>query len=276
LIAGDLPVGSYRVKGTKPGLPTWEHEVQVVANRRTEVVIDIEPLRPAPPRTEDRAEMVPVPAGEFWMGSDTEGDADEKPRHRVYLDAYYIDKHEVTNALYKRFMEAKGQAAPTYWNNGNFNGATQPVVGVSWHDAEAYCKWAGKRLPTEPEWEKAARGTDGRKYPWGDQWDGSKANAENKLGKTASVGSYPGGASPYGAHDMAGNVWEWVADWYDKDYYKQSPDRNPQGPNSGSSRVLRGGSWDDNPLLLRTAIRLNITPVNRNNYSGFRCARAVP
>ncbi|MDP3768234.1 MAG: formylglycine-generating enzyme family protein, partial [Dehalococcoidia bacterium] len=215
--------------------------------------------------------MVLVPAGEFWMGSK---DYDrEKPRHRVHLDAFSIDKYEVTNALYGRFIQATGRAAPSYWNDSKWNGSSQPVVGVTWHDADAYCKWAGKRLPSEAEWEKAARGTDGRKYPWGDQWDVSKANADNELGKTAAVGSYPGGASPYGAQDMAGNVWEWVADWYDKDYYKQSPERNPRGPDSGQYRVLRGGSWHDAPYYLRTADRSSSAPDFRNYDLGFRCAR---
>jgi formylglycine-generating enzyme required for sulfatase activity len=236
--------------------------VEVAANQRAEVLTDIEPLRPEPPRVakgDDGAEMVLVPAGEFLMGS-TEYE-DEKPPHRVHLDAYHVDRYEVTNALYRRFMDATGRQAPSYWNDSKWNGASQPVVGVSWHDAEAYCRWAGKRLPTEAEWEKAARGTDGRKYPWGDQWDSSKANSfESKLGKTVAVGSYPGGASPYGAHDMAGNVWEWVADWYDKDYYRRSPERNPQGPDSGHHRVLRGGSWVNIPVDLRTADRDYVTP----------------
>jgi formylglycine-generating enzyme required for sulfatase activity len=217
--------------------------------------------------------MVLVPAGEFLMGSD-DGDADEKPPHRVHLDAYHVDRYEVTNALYRRLMEATGRQAPSYWNDSKWNGASQPVVGVSWHDAEAYCKWAGKRLPTEAEWEKAARGTDGRKYPWGEQWDASRANSDaSKLGKTATVGSYPSGVSPYGAHDMAGNVWEWVADWYARDYYQRSPERNPPGPDSGTSRVLRGGSWDFNPFNLRSTYRINYTPVYRSHDFGFRCAR---
>jgi formylglycine-generating enzyme required for sulfatase activity len=218
--------------------------------------------------------MVLVPAGQFWMGSD-EGDA-EKPRHRITLDSFYIDKHEVTNALYQKFMSATGRAAREYWNDSKFNGSQQPVVGVSWHDADAYCRWAGKRLPTEAEWEKAARGTDGRKYPWGDEWDASRANSnESGHGRTVEVSSYPTGASPYGAHGMAGNVWEWIADWYDQDYYKRSPNRNPRGPDAGTSRVLRGGSWDFIPFNLRSTYRINDTPGARNNHIGFRCARGL-
>jgi iron(II)-dependent oxidoreductase len=272
-----LGVGPHRLyaKARREGMKRWEREVQVVADQAVEVVIDIEALRPEPPRTEDRAEMVLVPAGEFWMGSDEY--PDEKPRHRVYLDAYHIDKYEVTNALYKRFMDPTGRSAPALWTNSNFNGPTQPVVGVDWYDAEAYCRWAGKRLPTEAEWEKAARGTDGRKYPWGHDWDSSKANSrEIKIDKTVAVGSYPAGVSPYGAHDMAGNVWEWVADWYDKDYYKRSPDRNPTGPSTGQYKVLRGGAWVNNPINLRTADRSSNTPDGRNNDVGFRCARGSP
>ena len=241
------------------------------------------PVQPAealrqPPRatagtSKDGAEMVSIPAGEFWMGSD-DGDTDEKPRRRVYLDAFRIDKFEVTNTLYRRFMEATGRAAPQYWSDSKWNEPQQPVVGVDWNDAEAYCRWAGKRLPTEGEWEKAARGTDGRKYPWGEQWDSSRANSdESKLGKTVAVGSYPSGASPYGAHDMAGNVWEWVADWYDGNYYRRAPDRNSKGPDSGQFRVLRGGSWLYNPRFLRVSYRARLTPTNRGSNVGFRCAQ---
>ena len=184
----DVPVGSHRLIARKAGHPEWARVVTVAAGQRAEVVIDIEALGPAKVlKGEDGAEMVLVPAGEFLMGStDYE---DEKPPHRVSLDAFYIDKFETTNGLYKRFMDATNRTAPSLWSNTSYNGASQPVVGVSWEDADAYCRWAGKRLPTEAEWEKAARGTDGRKYPWGEQWDASRANAENKLGKTAPVGS---------------------------------------------------------------------------------------
>ncbi len=209
LSSGDLEVGVYRLRARKSGYKDWEREVRVSANQRGEVVpIDLEPL-PAPRTTGDEgAEMVLVPAGEFWMGSD-DGDSNTKPRHRVILDAFSIDRQEVTNALYQRFMSATGRPAPAAWNDSKYNAQQQPVVGVSWHDADAYCRWAGKRLPTEAEWEKAARGTDGRKYPWGDQWDASRANSdESRFGRPGEVGSHPTGASPYGAHDMAGNVRE--------------------------------------------------------------------
>jgi formylglycine-generating enzyme required for sulfatase activity len=174
------------------------------------------------------------------MGSD-EGD-DEKPVHRVYLDAFYIDKYEVTNALYGRFMRATGHKEPKLWNNKEFSVPNKPVVGVSWYDAKNYCEWAGKRLPTEAEWEKAARGTDGRIWPWENQWDAGKANTSEKddgYQYTAPVGNFEEGKSPYDAYDMVGNVREWVADWYDFEYYKKSPRHNPTGPVSGKFKVRR-------------------------------------
>lgn len=220
-------------------------------------------------------EMVVVPAGEFWMGTE-DGNDDDKPRHRVDLDTYYIDRHEITNALYQRFTDAANRPAPRFRNHSHLNGASQPVVGVSWDDAGAYCRWVGKRLPTEAEWEKAARGEDGRTYPWGDRWDSGRANSkESQWNRPAPVGSYPSGVSPYGAYDMAGNVWEWVADWYAKDYYERSPRRNPQGPATGSWKILRGGAWGYLPSLLRTTARLSIMPDLRNTVVGFRCAKGA-
>ena len=241
------------------------------------------------PRGNDNAEMVLVPAGEFTMGS-SEGGANEEPVHRVYLDAFWIDVYEVTNARYKKCVDA-GRCQPpgslssatqiSYFGNPQFD--KYPVTYVSWNDAKAYCEWAGKRLPTEAEWEKAARGTDGRLYPWGNEWDGNRANVEQRVGDTTSVGSYPAGASPYGALDMAGNVWEWVADWYDSSYYANSPSRNPLGPSSGQYRTLRGGGWVDDYYFARATHRYDFTyptfrfdfyyPTFRYDYVGFRCAQ---
>ena len=217
--------------------------------------------------------MVYVPAGEFIMGSD-EGDSDERPMHTVYLDAFYIDKTEVTNDQYRKCVEAGACDTPrktTYYDNADY--AQHPVVYVTWNDADAYCRWAGKRLPTEAEWEKAARDTGGRTYPWGGGIDCDHAQYRGCGEGTVPVGSKPKGASPYGALDMAGNVWEWVADWYDSGYYSQSPGRNPPGPDSGEERVVRGGSWLRNQWSARCADRLWYIPWYRPDDVGFRCTR---
>jgi len=244
----------------------------------------------------DGAEVVLIPAGEFQMGTDpteipellqwmkklypdldvsADWFKDETPRHTVYLDAFYIDKYEVTNALYKKFMDATGHEAPYFWNSSNYNDPNQPVVCVTWEDAKAYAEWAGKRLPTEAEWEKAARGgLVGKKYPWGDNITHDDANYFGTGGKdgwecTAPVGSFaPNG---YGLYDMAGNVWEWCADWYDSGYYAKSPGENPTGPSSGVYRVLRGGPWYLNASYLRVALRYNLDPTATYDNLGFRC-----
>jgi eukaryotic-like serine/threonine-protein kinase len=232
------------------------------------------------------APMVHVPAGDFLMGSrsgDPQADRDEMPQHTVYLDAFSIDKYEVTNALYKSCVDAGKCQAPNptssytrsaYYGNPSFD--NYPVVNVPWYEANAYCEWAGKRLPTEAQWEKAARGTDGRIYPWGNNWDATKLNAwisNPRAGDTAAVGSYPSGASPYGALDMAGNVWEWGADWYDPNYYSHSPTRNPPGPSSGQYKVLRGGSWASGMADVRAANRDWDGPSYLYGHLGFRCAK---
>ena len=215
--------------------------------------------------------MVMVPAGWFIMGSE-DGYSNEKPRRRVYLDKFFIDKYPVTNARFQRF----GRPKKDY--GSKFSGDRKPVVGVTWFQARDYCKSVGKRLPTEAEWEKAARGVDGRKYPWGGQWDPKKViRHKNSGGKTHPVDrTYNTHRSPFGAVDMSGNVWNWVQDWYGKDYYRSAPARNPNGAASGTWRVVRGGSWLDYnaPSSFRAANRGWDPPDGRFNFLGFRCAKA--
>jgi formylglycine-generating enzyme required for sulfatase activity len=233
--------------------------------------------------------MVHVPAGDFCMGSrdsDASADNDEKPLHSVKLDEFWIDKYEVTNADFAQFVEDTGyqtdaekEGLSKTWRDAAEDRDNHPVVYVSWNDAVAYCQWLGKRLPTEAEWEKAARGTDDRIWPWesgGDDED--KVNSKDAgPGHTTAVGSYPDGASPYGAEDMAGNAWEWVADWYQRDYYQAAPDHNnPQGPNQGATRVVRGGSWALPQGLTRCASRFGFLPQVRRDDLGFRCASNSP
>jgi formylglycine-generating enzyme required for sulfatase activity len=247
----------------------WAEPTPVVIEK--EVVVT--PVPPTDTPAPSAPGMVYVSAGEFYMGSD-EGHNDERPMHTVYLNAFYIDKTEVTNAQYRKCVEAGACDTPgktTYYDNANF--AQHPVVYVNWYQAEAYCQWAGKRLPTEAEWEKAARGTDGRTYPWAEGIDCDHAQYDECSGETVPVESKPKGASPYGALDMGGNVWEWVADWYGEDYYSQSPGRNPPGPDSGEHRVLRGGSWFHPAHFVRCANRFGIYPDYRCNFVGFRCVR---
>ena len=285
--------------------------------------------------------MALIPEGLFLMGSTEEdigklleldrnveaGRFDvEIPQREVYMSAYLIDKYPVTNAEYKKFIESGGYKQRDLWSDAGWDYIQQskplesncvnsamdgkddcPVVNISWYEAEAFARYAGKRLPSEAEWEKAARGTDGRIYPWGNKFDKTRLNcAESKIEKPTPVAKYPQGISSYGCFDMAGNVWEWTADWFDSQYYRSAPDRDPQGPAkaedkpffgrpedvgvsiyelepaaAGSStlsdcKVLRGGSWNGGGVIhIRCANRDYDEPDYRNDTIGFRCARSL-
>ncbi len=231
-------------------------------------------------RTLDGMVVVYVPAGTFTMGADLAPD-DQSPAHEVTLDAFRLDQTEVTNAQYDGCVAAGVCEEDEYPRDREVNGDAQPVVGVSWYDALAYCSWVGGRLPTEAEWEYAARGPENRTYPWGDEpWVGA-ANCSEKdcadgFKATSPVGSFPQGASWVGALDMAGNAWEWVNDWYRGGYYGWSPAENPPGPETGQAKVLRGGSWEYNWANLRSSNRDGATPGFRNTHVGFRCASDAP
>jgi formylglycine-generating enzyme required for sulfatase activity len=265
------------------------------------------------------AGMVHIPEGDFFMGCNRAVDnacsGQETPGHRLWLDAYSIDVNEVTVADYATcvkagacsdhhlngfepegapYQDSRGfpvpGAAPTVpdWPTCNWGKAGRedhPINCVSWNHANTYCAWAGKRLPTEAEWEKAARGTDGRKYPWGNEDATCDFTVTHDYGhakgcdKKSSwpVGSHPRGASPYGAMDMAGNVWEWVSDWYDPEYLHHQPAKNPQGPSTGTMKAGKGGCWGSgNPWNLRPSSRMGYRPEYRSNHRlGFRCARST-
>ncbi len=240
--------------------------------------------------------MVYIPGGPFVMGTDqvdTEHRAaeygiikpwyeDEHPAHAVNIPAFYLDKYEVTNADYQVFVRATQQRPPSDWGGSRHppGRARHPVTSVTWDDADAYCRWAGKRLPTEAEWEKAARGFEGRLYPWGDRFEQDRANLGGARNGTAAVGSYPDGQSPMGVHDLAGNVWEWTADWY-----QPYPGNAAAPAETPSRRVLRGASWagvghfppDALHAILahnaRGAFRFGADPTGRLNDVGFRCAK---
>lgn len=232
--------------------------------------------------------MVTVPAGWFLMGSDLKLDRaagpQELPQHRVFLDLFEIDIYEVSNVDYLRFVLATGMDWPKFWRENPFpeKAALHPVINVSWNEADAYCRWAGKRLPTEAEWEKAARGEDGRLFPWGNEpagWIKSNiAHPGSKRGfkypPLANVNRYDRGVSPYGVHQMAGNVSEWVSDWFDPEYYRREENRNPTGPRQGEDKVFRGGSWNEDPEVARSAGRNAGAPDRRSYLTGFRCARS--
>jgi formylglycine-generating enzyme required for sulfatase activity len=251
--------------------------------------------------------MVQIPAGEFLMGSEA-GKDDERPQRLVYLDTYQIDRYEVTNIQYQRYLQAKGRKPPRHWSGNDYppGQADMPVVGVRWLDADAYCAWVGKRLPTEAEWEKACRGADGHIYPWGDRWYPDRANEgipfeearpglwdeawsflqADQTGAEAPglrpVGTYPEGASPYGAMDMVGNASEWVWDWYNWSGYWDLPASNPRVLGPPWNRCLRGSSWyipygniSERRERSRCSARSSSHAADGDARAGFRCARST-
>lgn len=251
------------------------------------------PYEEAPPVTEDALselesatneapipeEMVTIPSGPFVRGT-TSGGFDEQPQRTIYVDTFSIDRYEVTNHQYQQFVAATGHRKPgppsRYAKSiGRMRGTNQPVVYVSWDDASDYCRWKGKRLPTEAEWEKAMRGTDARLWPWGNQEKPNGANwarVQDGHEVSARVGSFPTDKSPYGVMDGAGNVMEWVADWYQETYYKEAPDKDPPSPEFGIFRVMRGGGYTTTGGDIRITSRSKMVPDFRDETIGFRCA----
>jgi formylglycine-generating enzyme required for sulfatase activity len=240
------------------------------------------PALPATITAPDGATMALIPAGPFEMGS-ASGDIDEQPVHTVILDDFYIDQYEVSNARYRQCVEAGICESPMTcgWGVSTYEDpakANYPVGCTNWFDAKTYCEWRGGRLPTEAEWEKAARGTDGRTYPWGEQDPDLLPNLEKYRGpyQPVQVDSFPDNVSPYGVYNMAGNVWEWVSDWYDEEYYAKSPAQNPQGPDDGFSKVIRGGGWPQQARDFRAAGREYADPTEQSSDHGFRCVATEP
>ena len=222
--------------------------------------------------------MVLIPAGNFIMGKNTEAPSDWKPEHSITLNAFYMDKLEVTNKQYYDFCVVTNTAMPQFWGLKEFRSGPDfpdnPVVGVSYFDAEKFARWSGKRLPTEAEWEYAARGgMVGKNFPFGDVIDSAKVNYGRKYKGTLKVGSFsPNG---FGLFDITGNVWEWTSDFYSNDYYANSPVENPKGPSTGRFKVIRGGSWHSGPMCVQTFYRNGLSPSWVDFGVGFRCVKDI-
>jgi formylglycine-generating enzyme required for sulfatase activity len=236
------------------------------------LVVSLPACQPTPIASCPVNELVSISAGWFIMGED-DGRRSNQPRHPVYLDEFSIQQTEVTNCQYQFYLQ-ETQIKPTGWDHSAAQqNPTWPVTGLLWREAGAYCEWAGMRLPTEAEWEKAARGTDGRKYPWGNDWDPSRTNTLSScIGHPVSAGSYPAGQSPYGLLDMTGNAAEWVADTFDFDYYTYAPDHNPQGPDIVMDHGMRGGSFATPDNLAAVYFRDSSHSARPNPRVGVRCA----
>ncbi len=265
-----LRPGKHTLILQKKGYKQLKKLVNLPANQAVTLNLALE--KHGAPKTEG---MIYIPGGEFIMGSKN-GNPNEQPLHKITVDGFYIDKYEVSNADYRKFVKATGHIEPAFQHDNDLNKPNLPVVGVTWKDAGAYAKWAGKRLPTEAEWEKAARGFDGRTYPWGNKYEQGRANkagAGDSYQFTAPARSFAGGASPYGVINLAGNIWEWCADWYAGDYYAKSPNFNPKGPVKGERRAIRGGSWEDAQENLRSSNRYAEEPKYFGYNLGFRCVK---
>lgn len=269
-VLDNIMPGTYTLTLKKSGYWNYETTVVVESGKQSQVSTTLE--------RGVTMDWIEIPAGEFKMGDNfNEGVRDERPVHTVYLDDYYIGKYEVTFEQYDLFCEDTGRAKPSDegWGRG-----TRPVINVSWYDAEAFCEWLSNKtgenihLPTEAQWEKAARGTDQRRYPWGNTApDCTLANYKICGQKTKPVGTLPAGVSPYGVHNMAGNVWEWTRDWYEKWYYQDSPYKNPQGPAAGTLKTRRAGCIYAIDEVMRTANRRVMDPNSSHDGGGFRVAK---
>jgi len=242
----------------------------------------------------DGASMALIPEGSFSMGvpkAARDGGFDERPNHEVFVDSFYMDIYETTNGRYLQFVTETGHRVPqhpTDPNLGLWKGnmmpesvADLPVINVDWFDAVAYCHWAGKRLPTEAEWEKAAKGDNDWRFAWGDIEPTTEHANFNQIAWRGEstllpVGILEKGKSPYGIYDVAGNVWEWVSDWYQVDYYSHSPTHNPQGPKTGKYKAVRSSGWQGETPQMRVFTRIKSLPNDRNNSTGFRCAQDLP